>query len=538
MDNAKLLRLEALLGEFSELIKCENIEECKPRRDEIEGEFAAILGELKPESAEETKQLQSLERQLSRVRKQFGAALYQLYQARDLERWEHYALKLKICEELEQLNELNDADLARAAKRVNFLRTRWQELGSVPHEKSDEIWHIFRNDIEQLQTRLNHYFAEQNVIRNGIDTAKKEIIEDAKKLAQEPNFAAATPKFKELQARWKALGAGHIKLDRALYAEFREICDGFFNARKAFFDERRHTLGDAVHRKKELIAAAEAIDVEKQNLKRESQELYAKWRDCPYAGREDQELYNKFKAALDAKFQTRQAGDSAKVESKLAWCADAAAFAAELESGAVEPAAGKEEFSRLRRRLGEIGETYGDAGRKAEHKVTTELRKIDAIFAQLNAQNTMKAASGRQAAESALAAALAQEETGDVSELIAAFAAAGSAEQAAELTRLAARPLAERTKKLADFSSRRRFLIGNWEHKLGLKSSLDSNVELLALALEAAIRDNFAGQGEKLHGTEAVERFLSEFFAVPLAAAEDEAELYDSFNAIIAKLSK
>ena len=106
------------------------------------------------------------------------------------------------------------------------------------------------------------------------------------------------------------------------------------------------------------------------------------------------------------------------------------------------------------------------------------------------------------------------------------------------IEKIASMSLEERMNILRENSTQRKFILGNWECKLGMNNSINSNVELLALALENAIRDNFAAETKSQNNEAKTEDFCHEFFSVTVAATDDIPDLYAKFDAIINFLTK
>ena len=104
--------------------------------------------------------------------------------------------------------------------------------------------------------------------------------------------------------------------------------------------------------------------------------------------------------------------------------------------------------------------------------------------------------------------------------------------------KIASMPLEERMNILRENSKQRKIILGNWECKLGMNNSIDYNVDLLALALAIAIRDNFAAETKSQNKEATTEDFCHEFFSVTVAATDDIPDLYAKFDAIINFLTK
>lgn len=509
------------------------LEEEKNLKNELEKEFQNLLAQCNPESDEEKKQLDEINRNFNKLLKQYASAIFQLYQTRDLERWEHYAIKLKICEELEQLSALPQQEIGNAAQRIVQLRNHWQELGSVPHDKADEIRERYHKVNEIMKPALDQYFKELEEKRSHIDNAKKEIVEQIKKLAENPNFQDATPKIKALQTQWKELGIGHIKTDRTLFKEFKAVCDNFFSARNSFFRERKAAIGDATARKNALIEAAAALDPKSPDLKRNAQNLYSQWREIPYAGKNDQNLYAKFKAAVDNAFNVVHEEEKAKIDEFNNWCAALDELSGKLNSGELDTASAEEQYKHLIRQFNTMT-AGGRAPAATEAKCRGARRNFENIMQRRITDAQLDSARNRMEAEKQLAQILAADDCSAWQEAAAFLNHA----DVKNVEKIACMHLDERMNILRENSKQRKFILGNWECKLGMNNSIDSNVELLALALENAIRDNFAAETKNQNNEAKMEDFCHEFFSVTVADPDDIPEIYTKFDNVINFLTK
>lgn len=514
------------------IVENNKLEDEKNRKNELEKIFTDAAATANPESDEDKKLFDELNRTFSKMLKLYSSRIFQLYQARDLERCEHYAIKLKICDELEEIASRQPEDIFNAAQRIVQLRTRWQELGSVPHDKADELRERYHKVNEILKPHIDRYFKELDEKRSNIDNAKKEIIEQLKSIADNPNFQEATPKVKLLQDKWKELGIGHIKTDRALFKEFRAMCDSFFSARNNFFRERKALISDATSRKNALIEAAEALDPNSPDLKRNAQNLYNQWRAIPYAGKNDQNLYAKFKAAIDSAFSLIHEEEKAKMDELNRILVDFDQLAAQLNAAEITPDNAGENYKQLCRKLNSI------AGGRQHSALDSQLRaakrKIETLIQQLYTEKQLRDADSRMNSEKIIAECFAKDDCSAWSSMTENM----PPETIKTLEKIAAEPPEVRRKIMADNSKQRNFIIGNWECRLGMNNSVNSNVELLALALENAIRNNFAANQKSRDDGAELETFCREFFAVPVADPADIPAMYGKFKAIAERLTK
>ena len=284
-----------LAEELIALTALDDISQLHDRKGEIEKEFAAI-GKV-PRQAN------------SRYQDAFRKAsvrLAQHYETLDLARWESYTLKLDICQELEKLNAVPAAELSNASKKLNELREKWKQLGSVPKEKNDEINPRYLELTRNLQHRIDEHFAHKRQLQKLAAAEKAKICEKCEQLADSTAGGETAAEFRACQEQWKNLERAGSQ-EAALFARFRAAADKFFTARKAAFDERDKQTKLAVARKKELIAEAQNLtDV------RRAKQLREEYRNSGSAGKRESELYKEFNAAMDKFFTGRREEINAK----------------------------------------------------------------------------------------------------------------------------------------------------------------------------------------------------------------------------------
>ncbi|MBE6391808.1 MAG: DUF349 domain-containing protein [Lentisphaerae bacterium] len=284
-----------LAGELASLTALEEVAPLHDRKPEIEKEFAAIV---KPPRSAVARYQEALRKAAVR--------LAQHYETLDLARWESYTLKLDICQELEKLMEVPANELGNASKKLNELREKWKNLGSVPKEKNEEINPRYLDLTRKLQHRIDEHFAHKRQLQKIAVTEKQKICEECEAMADSTDWNSVAARFRALQEQWKTLERAGAQ-ESALFARFRASADKFFGARKAAFDERDRITKAAVARKKELIAEAQTLtDV------RRAKQLREEYRNSGSAGRKESELYKEFNAAMDKFFSGRREEISAK----------------------------------------------------------------------------------------------------------------------------------------------------------------------------------------------------------------------------------
>lgn len=501
----------ALADELTALTGQEDIAPLHDRKPEIEKAFAAI--EKAPRSA------------VSRYQEAFRKAatrLAQHYETLDLARWESYTLKLDICNELEKLNETPANELGGISKKLNELREKWKQLGSVPKEKNEEINPRYLDLTRKLQHRIDEYFANKRQLQKLAAAEKQKICDEAEALADSTDWGNTAAKFKEFQEQWKSLERAGAQ-EGALFARFHSAADKFFTARKAAFDERDRVMKLAIARKKELIAEAQNLtDV------RRAKQLREEYRNSGSAGRKESELYKEFNAAMDKFFAGRREEINAK-ETR------ARELIAEVENLCADP---QSALSRTREIKEELRNISCRETRFDEQKVW---QKFEASLANVREIERQKKLAASGDAVTGLSALYSKFLAGEAVELpdadtFAAFpklqnfaallgsAVSGDTKAADKLAKQSAAALAERETICAKLE------------KLAGTESADGGEEVVSLAmeLEAAMMGNFGKSSAKSSApVEDPKVLIADFAACGIVPSEELAKLQARVDAAL-----
>ena len=147
----------------------------------------------------------------------------------DAQRQRNLEAREALCEQLEQLieqpSQQADPDALREIR--DRARQQWRHHSPVPRDQSEAVGRRFGRIRHQLQALI-----EQRA--NTVADAKRQLIDEARQLrdsGQDPVKRADNTK--QLQKRWRALGRAPRHEERALWKEFRHICDEIFARRDA-----------------------------------------------------------------------------------------------------------------------------------------------------------------------------------------------------------------------------------------------------------------------------------------------------------------
>ena len=512
LQAADTARAEALMEELKNLTAAEDVAPLRERKSAIDAEFKELAHLPQP-----------VRKRFQEISHKASQKISQFFEELDLARWESYTLKQDICGKIEEMNNAENPDCVKFAKELQELRERWKSLGAVPKEKNEEINARFLDASRQLQRKVDEFFSNRRQERKQAAADKLALIGEAEKLISSTQWNATAAAFKELQAKWKTIPRAGNE-ENELYLRFRAAADTFFNARSAYFAEREKKIAAIIEAKEALIAEAEALT---QGDLRRARQLREDFRNAGNAGKSENALYERLKAALDKFFDTRRALFTEKeTESR--------SLIAELEQLASDPAANMGRAREIKERLQKLDcrETAG-AVRKAS-------QAFDAALAESRKKETRaKGDLGREVARE-LALAVDKLLAGEKFEFVPPAAAEvfPKMSSAAKLIATAlggdARALEKLNRQIAAARQEHERICGELEK---LSGAQESEADNLAAALQAAIMGNFA-KDEARAAAQAIDpnKLASEYLNAGILPSEELEASYSRFDAAMSRV--
>ena len=146
---------------------------------------------------------------------------------------------------------------------------------------------------------------EQKSILQGNLETKQAILNKAKELKNSTDWNATTNALIELQKEWNAAGPAPRKINDTLHAQFREICDYFFEKKSEAYKDRIEVEQENLKSKLELIDKIKNFeftgnDDEDFSALKFLCDQYQSIKTIPYKEREN--LYKKYKQITDEQF--------------------------------------------------------------------------------------------------------------------------------------------------------------------------------------------------------------------------------------------
>jgi hypothetical protein len=171
------------------------------------------------------------------------------------------ALVDKVNEVVKQAENIAGKEWKLLTDQVMEAQTAWKSIGFATKKDNERIWKEFRTACNAFFDRKNEHFTALKDQFKAAREKKQHLVEQALGLTGSTEWKSTAERLKQLQAEWKQAGSAGPRDENRLWSKFREACDGFFQARKAFFDKLDAEQADGLKAKNELIAEIEAFQL-------------------------------------------------------------------------------------------------------------------------------------------------------------------------------------------------------------------------------------------------------------------------------------
>ena len=240
----------------------------------------------------------------------YNLKIFRDLQEHDLKK--NFELKTEIIEKLRALQQSNK--IKETERLIKIYRNEWDEIGPVPAAKWDLIKQNYKEVLDQTYIKIKaHYHSFEEQKENNLKL-KQEILEKIKELISsvEPKankWNEATEKVISFQSQWKKIGRTKENENEKTWAEFRNLCDSFFEKKKEFFTGLNQNYSNNRKIKSDLISQAEALqnsmDWQKTGL--DLIKLQDTWKKHPGNGdKEESKLFFRFRKACNTFFDAKK----------------------------------------------------------------------------------------------------------------------------------------------------------------------------------------------------------------------------------------
>lgn len=187
--------------------------------------------------------------------------------------------------------ELKSAFLADGGEEADF--------EPVPNPLEDELKELL---VKYKEKRASELMRQENEKKENLES-KRRLLGELKVLIDESNtedFGKRIPVFQKIQQDWKAIGDVPASDSNALWREYQNCVESFYDNLKINKELRDYDFRKNLEAKNELCEQAEKLSSEGDVVVafRKLQVLHEKWREIGPVSRENrEEIWNRFKSA-------------------------------------------------------------------------------------------------------------------------------------------------------------------------------------------------------------------------------------------------
>ncbi len=210
-----------------------------------------------------------------------------------------------------------------AIKQVQEIRDVFFTVGRVPKDKNKEIWAAFKDATGSFNKAKNDFYKDQKNTQYDNLGQKRKLIKLAQEHKDSEDFEKATPLFKKIQHDWRQIGHVPRKNSDAIWKEFKEACNHYFDRLHALKDQENKQEIEHLKEKQALLDAMKTISLS-GDPKKDIQTIKAtisKWKTIGRVPFKKKSIDQKFNKALDALFNQldidKKEAELIKFENKL-----------------------------------------------------------------------------------------------------------------------------------------------------------------------------------------------------------------------------
>ncbi|MXY23927.1 MAG: DUF349 domain-containing protein [Acidobacteria bacterium] len=250
---------------------------------------------------------ESITRKLKARVTKLTVTVRELREFADWQQWANLGVQETLCREMEALasDDGSAKDDAALAGTFSDIMKRWRQAADVPKARGQELWERFKAAHDKVYPRCESYFAARKEEQAKNLKRRRELVEEAERLAESTDWLKTVERMAVLQKEWKALGSAPYKAQRKLWDRFREANGTFFERRKANLTERKQVWADNYASKVALCERIEAL-ADADDLAaaiNDAKQAQAEWKSVgPVKRSRSDAIWKRFRAACDALF--------------------------------------------------------------------------------------------------------------------------------------------------------------------------------------------------------------------------------------------
>ena len=321
----------------------------------------------------------------------------------EAEREANLTQKEAIIAELKALVE-KDEDVNVSFPEFRQIQDKWKSIGPVPATQARNINDTYHLYVEKFYDRVSIDRELRDLDFKKNLEAKEAFCAQAEALAESENVVEAFHQLQKLHEQWKEYGPVDKEHRESIWERFKAATLIVNKKYQAYYEDRK-AAGEANLAAKTALceqveewAAKEDLDREGWNAGAKAiEEIQKAWREIGNAGKNNQKIYDRFRAACDKFFTAKKAfygavkeDMNANVEKKVKLCEEAESLASSTDWNATT-----DRLIALQKEWKEVG----TVPRKKSEALWTRFRAAcDTFFAAKAEAMTERKAAARNAA--------------------------------------------------------------------------------------------------------------------------------------------
>ena len=241
----------------------------------------------------------------------YNINIYKQLQEHDLQK--NLALKEALIEQAKTLATMEDLKARETLARS--LQKQWFDIGPSPRETFQELADTFFGLTRDTFDAVKAYYDDMRAQFEVHKGEKEALIAKLQSLLTEDidghkAWQAATQTVVGLQGEWKATGFAGKQHNEALWGQFREAADVFFERKQMFYDRVKASSKVSKQKKVKLIEEAQALQnsTDWRATSDAMIRLQKAWKEAgPCAPGDEHKLWKSFREAQDVFFKAKKA---------------------------------------------------------------------------------------------------------------------------------------------------------------------------------------------------------------------------------------
>ena len=177
------------------------------------------------------------------------------------ERQKNLADKEALCQKAEELVANTEIFWKDKFKAMQEIQESWKNIGMVPKESMTALFDRFKAVTNAFYTQHKENLKQEDQAREANYEKKVALCVEAEALKDTTDWNATSNKLKQLQEAWKGIGPVPKSKSDEIWTRFRTACDGFFEKKRAHFEEMDASKQKNLEAKQALCEKLEAFDL-------------------------------------------------------------------------------------------------------------------------------------------------------------------------------------------------------------------------------------------------------------------------------------